>query len=488
MKTNGTIQLYPLVRIALMLIAGIVLGAYCYGKVNAVWWLVAEGVLLLGVLLGSAPIRQTVCLFGAVAVLGAYLYTRSAWEGYPLPLNRNVEYEAVLVTRPTIHGKVVRCELQVLHGEHLVSVTGSFFRDTLTGYWETLHPGMTVHACSAFTKPYGSRLYTFVYFTGWEPAPPFTQRLTFWQQLRLQLLLLRNRLVDRLELSGLSGDCLAVTSAMLLGDRTLISNTLKRSFAHTSTSHILALSGLHVSIIFGILFMLLPGGEQWKWLRLSAIPLVWGYVLLTGMSASVVRAALMLSLYVVVSLLHHRKFSLNTLAFAAIVMLVITPRMLWDVGFQLSFMAVVGICMGRPLFEPLRERLAHTWKPVRRLMDGAMITLSAQMGVLPLLLCYFHTFSTYFLVVNMAVVPLATGIIYVSFALLVLPGAAEWLAKPVIVLVDWLNNTVSYVADLPYASVRVDISALQALFLYVFMFSIYGVWFMLRGHRGDARY
>ena len=155
----------------------------------------------------------------------------------------------------------------------------------------------------------------------------------------------RSVLLQRLETAGLSDDQYAVVSAMALGDKSALTKELRETYSKTGASHILALSGLHLGIIYALLSMLVVG-RRWQMITQVAIILsIWAFVFLVGMSASVVRSAVMLTVYALLAIGHRHKMSVNTLAFTAIVMLLVTPKALFDVGFQMSFMAVFSILM-----------------------------------------------------------------------------------------------------------------------------------------------
>ena len=159
----------------------------------------------------------------------------------------------------------------------------------------------------------------------------------------------RTLLLERLQSAGLSDDQYAVVAAMALGDKSTLTHQLKETYSKTGASHILALSGLHLGIIYALLSMLVVG-RRWQMITQVAIILsIWAFVFLVGMSASVVRSAVMLTVYALLAIGHRRKMSVNTLAFTAIIMLLVTPKALFDVGFQMSFMAVFSILLFVPL-------------------------------------------------------------------------------------------------------------------------------------------
>ena len=120
---------------------------------------------------------------------------------------------------------------------------------------------------------------------------------------------------------------------MALCDKSALTKELRETYSKTGASHILALSGLHLGIIYALLSMLIVG-RRWQMITQVAIILsIWAFVFLVGMSASVVRSAVMLTVYALLAIGHRHKMSVNTLAFTAIVMLLVTPKALFDVGF-----------------------------------------------------------------------------------------------------------------------------------------------------------
>ena len=168
-----------------------------------------------------------------------------------------------------------------------------------------------------------------------QPEPPphgkaESHRFSRVERTRLRCLQWRQQLLARYEAQGLEGEQYAVVAAM--------------------AAHVLALSGLHLGIIYTLLSLLVVG-RRWQMLsQLVCILGIWAFAFLVGLSASVVRSAIMLTVYALLSLGHRDKMSLNTLAFTAILMLVVNPRSLFDISFQLSFMAVASILLWLPVF------------------------------------------------------------------------------------------------------------------------------------------
>lgn len=281
----------------------------------------------------------------------------------------------------------------------------------------------------------------------------------------------RSVLLQRLESSGLSDDQYAIVAAMALGDKSALSKELKDTYSKTGASHILALSGLHLGIIYALLSMLVVG-RRWQMITQVAIILsIWAFVFLVGMSASVVRSAVMLTVYALLALGHRRKMSVNTLAFTAIIMLLISPQALFDVGFQLSFMAVFCILLFVPLFyRPFSAEYLMTHRTVSWLWGMVAVSVAAQIGVAPLIAYYFGRFSCYFLLTNFIVIPAATLILYLALGTLLIPSIGVILSG----VVGGLNTTLLYIATLPGATIEgLHPSVMLTISIYAVIFATY---------------
>ena len=250
----------------------------------------------------------------------------------------------------------------------------------------------------------------------------------------------RDRLLHRLSDGGLEGDAYAVVAAMALGDKSALTKDLRETYSVTGASHVLALSGLHLGIIYMLLSLLVLGRRRRMFSQLFLIISIWGFVFLVGMSMSVVRAAIMISVYALLSLGHRDKMSVNTLAFTAIVMLMVHPLSLFDVGFQLSFMAVFSILVWYPFFEGLiPQPFLMSHRLVKWLWTMLAVSCAAQLGTAPLVAYYFGRFSSLFLITNLVVIPAATLILYLSLIVLFVPSIAYLLYNIVTILNSFLD-------------------------------------------------
>ena len=170
---------------------------------------------------------------------------------------------------------------------------------------------------------------------------------------RLFFLQQRSRLLSHLNAQGGGDEAYAVVAAMTLGDKSALTKDLREVYSVTGASHVLALSGLHLGIIYALLSLFTVGRRWQVATQALVIVSIWAFVFLVGMPVSVVRAAIMLTVYALMSLGHRDRMSLNVLAFTAILILLFHPRSLYDVSFQLSFAAVASILLFLPLMEAL---------------------------------------------------------------------------------------------------------------------------------------
>ena len=189
------------------------------------------------------------------------------------------------------------------------------------------------------------------------------------------------------------------------------------------------------------------------------------------MPVSVVRAAVMLSVYALLSLGHRDKMSVNTLAFTALLLLIINPLSLFDVGFQMSFIAVFSILVWVPLLmRVFPPDYLQTHRAVRWLWAMVAVSVAAQIGAAPLIAYYFGRFSTYFLLTNFIVVPAATLILWLAIVVVMVPSCAFLL----LYIVGLLNTVLTRIALLPCASIEgLHPSMLQVSMIYVIIAAVY---------------
>jgi competence protein ComEC len=266
---------------------------------------------------------------------------------------------------------------------------------------------------------------------------------------------------------------------MTLGDKSALSSEVKDIYSITGASHVLALSGLHLGIIYMLLSILLAHRRRFWLSQVVIILSIWAFAVMTGLSTSIVRSATMISIYGLLSVAGRNKSSLNVLCFTAILMLLFSPTLLFEVGFQLSFMAVLSILLFMPLVERMvPSRYMIKYPLVRWLWSAIAVSMSAQIGVAPLIAYYFGRLSTYFLLTNLFVLPLATVILY--GALLFLITSWSLLGSALFTVVTLLNRGLSVVASLPLSSIDgLHPSVFQVCMMYTIIICIYIVWLRL---------
>lgn len=248
-----------------------------------------------------------------------------------------------------------------------------------------------------------------------------------------------------------SDEAFAVASTLILGYRADLSKETLSAYSKTGTIHALSVSGAHVAIIYvvlDLLFFFLNKNRALRIVKLLLIcTLIWGYALLTGLSPSVVRSAVMISILIAAKVLSKQTNSYNVLAFSVFCQLVYNPFLILDVGFQLSYLAVFGLIYLQPKIYNLLYT-DHIW--LDKLWSFTAMSLSAQVVTFPLSIYYFHQFPLYFLFANLFIsIPLVL-MMYLGIAVLI--PAFGFLAPVFEWIINFTNAILKWIANLPYAS------------------------------------
>lgn len=266
----------------------------------------------------------------------------------------------------------------------------------------------------------------------------------------------RDWLVSQLRGALHNDDAFAVSSALILGQKEYLSPQIRSAYAGTGAMHVLAVSGLHVGIIYFILTFLLGWLGQKRlavWTRLLFILTgLWSYAILTGLSPSVLRASVMFSAIAIAQIIDRKTNIYNTLAAAALILLCFNPFLIMEIGFQLSFAAVLGIVL---LFPVLYELLFFRNKSSDKIWQLACVSIAAQIATFPLGIYYFNQFPNYFLLSNFVVIPAAfiilpSGLIFLSLSWI--PVLGEVLGNLLNLMVFTLNSAVRQIESLPHAT------------------------------------
>ena len=232
----------------------------------------------------------------------------------------------------------------------------------------------------------------------------------------------------------------ALLNGILIGDDNALPESVQEAFRRTGTSHIISISGFNVSVIIGMVLLVVGRVVHPRRVAPMLIVLLWIYALFVGASASVVRAVAMTSIALAGQLLWRRGFTLNTLCAAGFFLLLASPFYLFDIGFQLSFAATLGLVLfADQLSQPFAARLdaatvpSRINKAVRLVIDGVLLTSAAQLTTLPLIAVHYGQLSLITLLTNGAILPLQPPIM----ALGMLAAGAGALSRDLGALLAW---------------------------------------------------
>lgn len=276
-------------------------------------------------------------------------------------------------------------------------------------------------------------------------------------------------------------DELSIINALLLGQRQDISEAIYTSYTNAGVIHILAISGLHIGIILillNIIFNPLEHLKNGKLIKTILIVFIlWSFAIIAGLSASVTRAVTMFSIVAIGMNLKRPTNIFNTLAISVFILLLAKPLFLFDVGFQLSYMAVLAIVIIHPLLHKL-------WSPKYKIVNiywqTLTVTVAAQLGILPLSLYYFHQIPSLFFLTNLVIIPvlgiiLGYGIIVILLAVLnILP---QFLADIFGYIISAINSFVSWFSNQSEFIIKnISFSILYLLASYVLIATLINFW------------
>lgn len=430
----------PLLLPAAAVVAGMLVAHFICRPAEGWLWGMAGVALLLGVVL--VAFRQV--RWPAVALAGMLLFSFAGWrmaawnaDDWTVQCPDNPMMVVKVAESPYLRGKTIRARADVceINGNRRVGQVRLYLK-----------------ADSAATGiRYGDRLVMHVF--------PDLQRQSVYTTSTHYLLLARDStslrarsekirlgLLHRMRLGPLPQPALALVEALTLGWRADIDPETQGHFRDAGLAHLLAVSGLHVGLLVALVGgLLLPLGKR-KGGRIVRgivqLGVVWTFCLLSGAAPSTQRAALMFSLFVVADITDRRTPKGNLLAFAAMVTLLLRPSLLFDVGWQLSYSAVAGILLARPVIMAFRSRL---WQ-------SAMVSLAATCATLPVTITRFQCVPLYFLIANVVVVPLSGLLLGLALLYVAFPCAATaWPVGMLTTAVEWFTG---WVASLPGAVLR----------------------------------
>lgn len=505
----------PLLKFLLPLVGGIVLAWTCKDMINRWAWLIAAlifTITAIAAIVGkrkwngwTSAIAMTlalICIAGAWSmqryneIVTHWPQNEQVWLGQVEQIKKIKESHTTVIVeiksdKKQYHQKRIQVSLQGNETLKLQSGTNIAFKARINEKNRPGNPGDFDYA--TYLLQHGLSGSAYCHTAQWQILTiPTTSN---WHT---RFLHLRQKLVNQYAKYFHDTD-LSLLAALTLGDKSLLTTETQQLFSDTGTSHVLALSGLHIGILISLFNLLLLKRLRYGWKHGAAtlilLAALWGFVLLAGAPLSLLRAALMFSfMQVAQSLQRIHSLSLNNLALAALLLLIIDPFTLFDVGFQLSFTAVFFIISSNdylwqrhrlPFWKddiyhfntPRREFYTakayfryftlpswkyrikkHSYKIFRSvLIPFICISLSAQWGTTPLILHYFHTLAPYAWLANFMVIPAAYILLSAALLFLLLPFSfiQVALAKVIEWTLHLLTQGLQAISEWPFATERV---------------------------------
>jgi len=291
----------------------------------------------------------------------------------------------------------------------------------------------------------------------------------------------RNYLLNVYRKFKIHGDEFAVLAALTLGYTDALQPDLRKSYSATGAMHILSVSGLHVGVVYVVMMFLLgflDKSQRQKVVKTIFIMLfLWAYAFLTGLSPAVIRSTFMFTFISIATCFERKSQIYNTIFMSAFFMLLINPNYIYDIGFQLSYSAVLSIVF----FQPAVSRLITTKNKVLSWSwDLFAVSVAAQLGTAPFTLYYFHQFPNFFLLTNLVAIPLSSVVIYLAMALL-MASFIPYLSVAVAFLLNWslwlLNSLIVGIQHMPYSVSLISLDIRQMLVLFIAIFCLSGYFY-----------
>lgn len=497
-------QHYPALPVAVSIIIGIT--ACGQIRCEIAWLALTITATAIAALTGRHPICQSTAVLLGFMSLGAFLTVRQERNVAVILPEKAITYDAVVTSEAKEHAKTWSADIMITSGIMKGKTVRAYFTKKNT---KQPLPPQLIHATSIMTMPqqrhgntfdyskyllhHGTSATTFIAPRKYKVKGYSTKGLPIATAVTAKLRLLRLRLIKEIEEWGMTVDSEALIAGVALGQKSKISPTLRDTYSQAGAAHVLALSGLHLGIIWALFGIICPWRRRIPFTMLM-IATVWAYVLFAALPPSAVRAAIMLTLMSLATLTGRHGASLNTLSFAAIIILLFSPSSIYDLGFQLSFTAVAFIVVfTNPVMNllPLQWRIAHPW--ATRLVSMITVSSVANLGTLPLVALHFSRIPLYIIAANLVAIPLITILLW-TFAMSMIvmaAGAHAILMTPVIYILNFisiaLNTSMTFIASLPCSSISIHISAMQAVILYIAIISLLWAATIIAGNKHGCK-
>ena len=492
----------PFIRLLIPLISGILLG-YWYGNgmiLKSILPLAVFFISLLIFLISKYKVYSIYKLkwlpglfvqgFLLVTGYGLIVYASQRFDKNHYSFQKAEELAVLITSEPKLANGIVRFETEI---------RGNYYRGKKHNATGKLLIALKIDSTHQMVFNYGDLLLIPATYESIQPPYNpgefnykqylenkqiyFQSFLTYEQIILLKInsgnpiigyaLLLRKKLVNEFYTYLPDKNAAAFASTLILGYRAELSREIVQAYSKTGTMHILSVSGMHVGIVFMVLSFLLKFMDKTQKLRLSrailVIAIIWFYALVSGFSAPACRAAVMLSFVVLGKALNKNQSTYNLIGISAFFLLLYNPFFLVDAGFQLSYLAVIGLIYFHPKIYHLvyfkNKILDYTW-------SYSALSLSAQLATFPISIYYFHQFPVYFLFSNLFIVLPVAFIMYAGITFMFVPF--QFVLYYLGLILSWLitltNNILFYIENWPFSSWGgIWINTFQTILLYLIM-------------------
>lgn len=462
--------------------------------------------LLAFFLLRKKAMLASLSLLTSSILLGAFVMAID-WQSKRITLpQEKISYEAVITSPPVFKNDKYTCDLTTTSFESTYKLKAYIKTDTI------LHIGDHISCTSRWNEPinfttspnfnyalylkrHGYAATTFIHLSTTVPeaspsgksttvpeASPLRTTTTVPEAsasvpLSIYPLLLREKLLSILLPSrsiSQEDQTSAIIAAMLLGDKSQLSQQTKDDYSAAGVSHVLALSGLHISILLGILSILLSKVSI-RTATIIQLTFVWAFAFLVGMPTSILRVAIMFTLMILARAFSGFSYSLNTIFVAAFLILLFSPQSLFDVSFQLSFTAVFFIIVfSKSFWSRIDSKTFRKYRKRIHFFNIFLISFAAQLGTLPLILYHFGKFPVYFLLTNLFMGIFVTAILalgILTLAVSFIPVAFTFCQGILMFTASTMNDYTHFMASLPYSSIQdIYINIPQVILCYILIF------------------
>lgn len=289
---------------------------------------------------------------------------------------------------------------------------------------------------------------------------------------------LRDSLLETMQRLGVKEDEYAVAAAILLGYDDSLPHELRQKYVAAGAMHILCVSGLHVGVVFMVFSYMLFFLDDKKKIQqlvkqLILLALIWFYALLAGLAPSILRATIMLSFVIIGNLIGRKGVLLNSLAASAFILLCVNPSNIFDIGFLLSYAAVIGILI---LQKPISKIFYSKYKIVNKIWELTSVAIAAQIATVPFAIYYFHQFPMYFWLSNLFLTPISSIVIIGGMIMMLVsfvPYINNVVAFVVSKMICVMNNGVSWIENLPHSIIKgIYINEVQFILLLLILLSL----------------